>query len=325
MAKQLTIGISNVARKGKKAWIGIDGVARKIKKMWIGVNGIARLFFSGGGVATYSGLTTALTTGRAYHAGASIGDYAVFVAGQVNYGSYPGYYHSYTNTIETYNTALTHSVLSKQSYSAVRCMGVANVGNYTLFAGGYSTYSDDSSNSYTSAVTAIDTSLTVTTNTPNLTLGSASQYTGASNGSYALFRWGGYTVYTYNSSLTKSSFNSSDYNRDDSAGTSIGNYAIFAGGGSGATIRTTCEVYNSSLTRSTINLANNTYRAVGVSTENYALITGGIRDYGVSNIVDAIDASLTRSTASALATSVEYHAGCAIQNSCAIIATSSCK
>jgi len=47
MAKGVFIGVSNKARKVKKAYIGVDGKARKIKKMYIGdANGKARLFWS---------------------------------------------------------------------------------------------------------------------------------------------------------------------------------------------------------------------------------------------------------------------------------------
>lgn len=50
MGKKLSIGVSGIARKGKRGWIGVDNKARKIKKMWIGdSNGKARLCWSGSG------------------------------------------------------------------------------------------------------------------------------------------------------------------------------------------------------------------------------------------------------------------------------------
>ena len=47
MSKGLYIGVSNVARKAKKAYVGVNNVARKVKKIYIGVNGVARLAWQG--------------------------------------------------------------------------------------------------------------------------------------------------------------------------------------------------------------------------------------------------------------------------------------
>jgi hypothetical protein len=48
MAKGLYVGVSNVARKVKKAYVGVGDVARKVKKIYIGVNGVARLAYASG-------------------------------------------------------------------------------------------------------------------------------------------------------------------------------------------------------------------------------------------------------------------------------------
>ena len=48
MAKNIYIGVDNVARKVKQPCIGIDNIARKVKSGFIGVDNVARQFFSGG-------------------------------------------------------------------------------------------------------------------------------------------------------------------------------------------------------------------------------------------------------------------------------------
>ena len=49
MAKQMYLGVGNVAHKSKKVYFGVNNIARKVKKMYIGdENNKARLFFSSG-------------------------------------------------------------------------------------------------------------------------------------------------------------------------------------------------------------------------------------------------------------------------------------
>ena len=46
MGKNILLGVSETAHKGKAAWIGVNGVARKWKAAWIGdANNLARQFF----------------------------------------------------------------------------------------------------------------------------------------------------------------------------------------------------------------------------------------------------------------------------------------
>lgn len=42
MAKNIFIGVNNVARKPKNIYVGVNGVARKVKAAYVGVNGVAR-------------------------------------------------------------------------------------------------------------------------------------------------------------------------------------------------------------------------------------------------------------------------------------------
>ena len=46
MAKNIYVGVSDVARKVTKAYVGVSGTARKIIKGYVGVNGVAQQFFS---------------------------------------------------------------------------------------------------------------------------------------------------------------------------------------------------------------------------------------------------------------------------------------
>ena len=80
MAKRVYIGVGGKARKVKKIYIGVAGVARKVKKAYIGVGGVARIFWSGGALEYY-GTATALSSGRTYHAAATVGNYALFGGG----------------------------------------------------------------------------------------------------------------------------------------------------------------------------------------------------------------------------------------------------
>ena len=47
MAKNMYIGVDNVARKVKQPYIGVDNIARKVKSGFIGVDNVARQFLSG--------------------------------------------------------------------------------------------------------------------------------------------------------------------------------------------------------------------------------------------------------------------------------------
>ena len=46
MAKDMYIGVNNVAQKIKKAYVGVNGVAKEVKNIYIGVNDVAKKVFS---------------------------------------------------------------------------------------------------------------------------------------------------------------------------------------------------------------------------------------------------------------------------------------
>jgi hypothetical protein len=89
----------------------------------------------------------------------------------------------------------------------------------------------------------------------------------------------------------------------------VGDYALFAGGGSVATV----DVYDSSFTHTTAtNLTNANYGMGSESVGNYALFAGGYWSSGGSvatyNNVDAYDGSLTKKTATALGATKRFMA-----------------
>ena len=45
MAKNIYIGVDNVARKVKQPYIGVDNVARKVKSGFVGVDNVARQYY----------------------------------------------------------------------------------------------------------------------------------------------------------------------------------------------------------------------------------------------------------------------------------------
>ena len=76
--------------------------------------------------------------------------------------------------------------------------------------------------------------------------------------------------------------------RDNLAGTSVGNYALFAGGSSKASYQSTVDAYNSSLVRSTPTaLSEARHYLAATSVGNYALFGGGDNGSGDRSIVDA--------------------------------------
>ena len=144
MAKKGYVGVGGVARKLKKGYVGVGGVARRLKKAYIGVGGVARPCWSGGELSYY-GTAATLTNSIAYHAGTSVGNYALFGGGY--YAPSAATY----STVNAYSNALTRSTPTALS-TARRYLAAASVGNYALFGGGR----PDSS-----AVDAYSTSLTL--------------------------------------------------------------------------------------------------------------------------------------------------------------------
>lgn len=250
----------------KGAYIGISGKARKIKKLHFGVAGKAR------------------AVKKAY----------VGIGGKARpWMSSEGveYYGRITNlSVARYDLAAT------------------TVGDYALFGGGESLYNDygavrpritDAVDSYNNLLVHY---------TPSALSAARYQLAATTIGNYALFG-GGYlryaidnsyyakTVDAYNTFLTQSTPTALSVARSELAATTVGNYALFAGG----SVKKTVDAYNTSLTRSTPT-ALSMYRSDPAATTvgNYALFGGGRVSEGDGTIIDAYNASLTRSTPTGL-------------------------
>lgn len=274
------------------AGTAFDGtsVARKVKKAYIGVNAIARKFFGGELKAKDTSIT--LSTSRADHASATVGDYALFAGGAYNIA-----------TVDAYNKDLTR--FSPSNLSAGRQnLASATVGDYALFVSGI----NRNSQALRREVDTYDRSLTKGA-LANLTVTGRFYAASASVGNYALFVGGStsssgdgsYDAFAYDSSLTYKSLSSLDNRKTELMSTSVGNYALFAGGNDGETSGDDYKsvfAYNKSLTRSTVtSLANYRAQGAGATVGGHALFAGGyVTRISISSLVDidVYNSSLTK-------------------------------
>ena len=184
-------------------------------------------------------------------------------------------------------------------------LAATSVGNYALFGGGYT-------GSYTDVVDAYDMSLTRTTPTVlssgrfYLTATSIAPTGGSSpqNG-YALFAGGrGVPIYAtvdaYDLTLTRTTPPALTQARDKLASTTVGNYALFGGGQTGAFSGYTdvVDAYDQNLTLQTapavLSQARRSLAATTVG--NYALFAGGNNGSSYFDVVDAYSETLDKVT-----------------------------
>lgn len=204
----------------------------------------------------------------------------------------------------------------------------ATVGNYALFAGGFTSKSTFGYR-VSSSVDAYNASLTKST--PTELSCKRCGHAAASVGGYALFAGGasaynmlGYysdivgSVDAYNASLTRSAAHVFG-NTAAIGGAAVGNYALFAGGTTDAQINddnVTSGVlaYDPSLTFTTApDLSVARADVKGASVGNYALFAGG-KASSKCTTVDAYNASLTRTTATALSSTANNDAAATVGN-----------
>lgn len=167
-----------------------------------------------------------LSKGRWALAGATIGNYAIF-AGGCNTNSSASAFVALSN-VDSYNASLTKSTPSSLSTSRYHLAG-ARVGDYALFAGGFSS----------TAVDAYDASLT--RSLPTALSQSRGVIAATGIGDYAIFAGGcsniGGTYYAivdaYDPSLTRSILPALPETRSGAAAATIGDYALIGGGYNG--------------------------------------------------------------------------------------------
>ena len=319
MAKNVYVGVSNVAHKVKKVYVGVSNVARKVKKIYVGVSNVARLVFTSELKVEKVSSINPLGHARSLLAAASVGNRVIF-AGGYSTTSDTVVYHNNTRSYNRYLTRNQPTVLSvARSY-----LSGASVGNYALFACGTAVTSYSIGDTV-DTVDAYNTSLTRSIPAA-LSLARAwctgSSRGGASVGDYAIFAGGwlrgsGSTIRVdaYDKSLTRTAAaNMSIHNISTGpSGTSVGNYALFV-------VQSVTDAYNTSLIKSTPTaLSVSRYATASASVGDYALFAGGTTGYvnnanyyGVSDVVDAYNKSLIRSTPTVLSVARDCLAGASI-------------
>lgn len=319
MAKKLYVEVGGKTRKAKKGYVSVNGKARKIKKAYVGVDGKARAFWSGGELRYYGratalsearhDLTATATGGYALFAGGNNGNYSNVVdaynrsltrtkpAGLEQYGVHiatsVGQYaiiatndlsSSFISDVEDsyviYNNSLTK--VSNNIGSTVKARtdkGVANVGNYALFAGG-SLIQRFGAKKPVNTINTINSSLTLS----SITLSKAKRAVcGGKVGNYALFAGGldgislGANYYTdvdaYNASLTRISVTAIDYGIDSvRCSASIGSSYVLFRVGVAALPPFNINAYDASLTKRSVTVPiKDSDEMAAASSENYAI------------------------------------------------------
>lgn len=229
--------------------------------------------------------------------------------------------------VNIYNVSLTYlgraedlsQGRSNLAATSIGCMEQAN--SYVLFGGG------GINSTYYSTVDAYSASVTRTT---ALSLSETKSLLAATSiGDYALFGGGvtyqpwpvnadvySKTVNAYDTSLTRSILTDLSVARVGLAATSIGDYALFGGGGTSYSYgNSTVDVYDRYLTRiNTLDLSFNKLYLASTSIDNYALFGGGYDSNGSSNIVNAFDRSLTMTIPSVLSKNRNYLTAASVMN-----------
>lgn len=319
MAKKLYVEVGGKTRKAKKGYVSVDGKARKIKKAYVGVDGKARAFWSGGELRYYGRatalseardeLTATATGGYALFAGGNNGNYSNVVdaynrsltrtkpAGLEKYGvhiaaSVGQYAIIATNDLSNsfiddvadsyviYNNSLTK--ISNNIGTTVKARtgkGVANVGNYALFAGG-SLIPRFGAKKPVSTINTINSSLTL----GSITLSKAKRAVcGGKVGNYALFAGGvegtllnpSYCadVDAYNTSLTRISVTAIDSGIDSvRCSASIGSSYVLFRVGIGTLPAFNINAYDASLTKRSVTVpTKDSNEMAAASSENYAI------------------------------------------------------
>lgn len=230
----------------KAVYVGVGSKARKMKKAYIGIGGKARkvkkMYIGVGGKARLC----------------------------------------YSAELEKVGMA---TALSTTRYD----MRAATVGKYALFAGGYISKSSFGY-SVSSSVDAYNTSLTKST--PTELSCKRCGHAAASVGGYALFAGGASSynllgfyenlvsaVDAYDASLTKTSAAILSTARTGLAATTVGDYAIFSGGG-------VADFCDASLTRSSIGTSMTGYDMGAATIGDYALFAGG---HSGNTIYDSVE------------------------------------
>lgn len=275
---------NNVAKLVNNIYIGVSGVARKVKKAYVGVGNVARLFWAKVALsATYDGYASFsdLTDAREYYALGTVGSYSIVAGGM---GTSKTYLYSTTVNINANTlTTGTCSDLSTEVCLAVPC----SMPTLFMVAGGVDYMSGASSTSIKNG-SAFSSGLTRTTFSLSAKISeSSATYVQSGSTYYGIFPLYAFedmgvassTVNAVSNSLSRSTLASLSQSPSGVYSTRTTSKALIADGAA-------INVYNSSLTKSTISGTGSCY--CQGTTGNTALFnvnsaTGrAINDSGVS-------------------------------------------
>ena len=232
------------------------------------------------------GTATDLSVARTNISATSVGSYAIF-AGGFN----PNFDNRAVPTVDTYNSSLTYSTATALTESK-RDSAATTIGDYALFGGG---------------VNDISTYATVDTYNSSLTKGTASDLgirrqslAATSVGNYALFGGGVLStnsnnrtyfsnVDSYDSSLVHNNQKSLSQARSGLKSTSVGDYALFAGGlylvGTKIQYTSTVDSYSTTLVGEiNTKLKDTKVNFDTASIGSYALFAGGYSGDYIDNV-----------------------------------------
>lgn len=283
MAKGIYVGVGGVAHKAKKIYVGVGGVARKVKKIYVGVGGVAKPCYSAG---ISKPPTTTLSRARSEHAGATVGNYAIFGGGAYNKDI----------TADAFNSALARTTLTfPGDYSAYPFMiGIraTSIGDYAIFGGGWgieynNTFSQRFACAFSTQLVAVQRYLS----RPR------SYHAAASNSAYAVFAFGSnsdgelLSIDTFNAALVNQIIQCNT-NKEDLNGGRVGDYALFGPGRS-----TYRDINSKTMTAFGPNLVEQIIKEQVESNQSYAIAKAGenlIFWGGINNIAYAYTPNLVR-------------------------------
>lgn len=191
---------------------------------------------------------------------------------------------------DAYDSSLTHKTFrTGYTYTSIQNTAATSLNGYAIYSGGVR----EGKTACQNLVATVNSSLTVTARTSLST--ARTRHGAASTGNYALFA-GGYgpstrdgtidTVEAYDTSFTRTAATSLSAARAALRGVSLEGYALF---GSGTLRSTAVDLYDKSLTRTTLNLAHAHFWGAAMALGNYALFAGGEdTDSNNTAIVDVI-------------------------------------
>jgi hypothetical protein len=286
MAKGIYVGVGGTARHVKSPYVGVGGVAHKVKKTYVGVGGVPHLTYS----AEPSLINPNLTLSIAGSTGASNPNYALFI-------------NDSSSAVEGCNSSLVKVTASAMPYNRTYGAG-GNIGNYAIFAGGYS-----SGYGYLADMSIYDTSLTKMSNSIYV-YDYKNHMNGAKNSSY-LFFFGGYSYSSgeaeynrataINSSLTVNNSVFGGQARFNPSGIDGDTYALFGGGQSTWNVYNNVDAFNTSLTRSNPTaLSDYKTDVAGARAGQYYIFAGGwqhFTPYTDYASCDAYDANMVKTVA----------------------------